>query len=132
MYRLKKAVHLDCRAAGQQAIQAFVASRFVLSGAFALRIAETLSAMSTVVFAIGMKVALKAEPDPVKPESVQLVTMISDCTKSVDDSLSVKVIVAVSPAFKALLLLVIAMVGGAVLGITDIPPFHNDQHQRPI
>ena len=53
-------------------------------------------------------------PLPEKFDRVPPVTVISPTTKSVADSDRVIVIVAVSPAFRVALLLVIAIVGGVV------------------
>ena len=53
-------------------------------------------------------------PEPLKLLSVPPVTVTSDCVKSVLASDRRKVMVAVSPAFKALLLLLMAIVGSAV------------------
>ena len=53
-------------------------------------------------------------PDPEKPESVPPVTCTSPATKLVDDSLRLKVMVAVSPDLSETLLADRAMVGGVV------------------
>ena len=64
--------------------------------------------------AIGVKVAVYVVPEPVKLLNVPPVTETSSATKSVLDSDSVNVIVAVSPDFSALLSAVIATVGTTV------------------
>ena len=53
-------------------------------------------------------------PDPEKSESEPPSRVISDSVKSVDISDSVKVIVAVSPAFREEVLALMAMLGVAV------------------
>ena len=53
-------------------------------------------------------------PAPAKPESVPPATVTSDCVKSLEGSLSVKVMVAVSPILRAALLLTIVTVGAMV------------------
>ena len=53
----------------------------------------------------------KFVPDPEKPDIVPPLTLISSAAKSVADSVSVNVNVAVSPAFNAVLLDAILIVG---------------------
>ena len=63
-------------------------------------------------------------PDPVKPEIVPPTAATSVAVKSVADSLSVKVIVAVSPLLRVALLLVIEIVGATVsidIGVASEP-----------
>jgi len=55
-------------------------------------------------------------PDPINELSVPPETVISPTTKSLADSESVKVIVAVSPAFKLETLLLKAIVGADIVG----------------
>ena len=58
-------------------------------------------------------------PEPEKLESVPPVRVISDSTKLVDDSERVKVIAAVSPAFREATSEEMAMVGRVVSGVGE-------------
>ena len=60
-------------------------------------------------------------PEPLKLLSVPPVTAMSLRSKSVLSSLRVKVMVALSPACKAALSLVMAMVGAVVSGLRGLP-----------
>ena len=64
-----------------------------------------------VLLDVGVKVAEYAVPDPVKADSVPPATVTSAEVKSVEDSLRVKVRVAVSPDFSEDLLEVMTTVG---------------------
>ena len=81
--------------------------------------------------ACGVNVAVRVRPLPEIAPSVPLVTTTSPLVPFhvkvlPGSSLKVKVIVAVSPAFSALLLLVMAIVGAmvsiAMLGVAPAPP----------
>ena len=67
-----------------------------------------------VELAVGVKMAVYTDPEPLRLESVPPETVTSPSTKVVEFSLSVNVIVAVSPALSEALLLAIAMVGTMV------------------
>ena len=71
-------------------------------------------------FTVGVKSAVRVTPLPLKVPSVPPVVTISVPTKLVPgSSLNVKVIVDVSPPFRALALLVIVTVGTSVSIETD-------------
>ena len=76
-------------------------------------------ALPVARLAVGVNVAVRVTPLPLKAPSVPPEVIISVPTKLVPgSSLNVKVIVAVSPAFRALALLVIATVGASVSMVT--------------
>ena len=63
-------------------------------------LARTLMVAGVVLLDVGVKVAEYEVPDPVKAEREPPATVTSAEVKFVEDSLRVKVRVAVSPAFK--------------------------------
>ena len=63
-------------------------------------LAKTLMVAEVVLLVAGVKVAEYEVPDPVKADSVPPAIVTSAEAKSVEDSLRVKVKLAVSPAFK--------------------------------
>ena len=63
-------------------------------------LARTLMVAGVVLLVAGVKVAEYEVPDPVKAESVPPATVTSDEVKSEEDSLRLKVRVAVSPDFR--------------------------------
>ena len=63
-------------------------------------LARTLMVAGVVLLDVGVKLAEYEVPDPVKAESVPPATVTSAEAKSVEDSLRVKVRVAVSPDFR--------------------------------
>ena len=63
-------------------------------------LAKTLIVAEVVLLVAGVKVAEYEVPDPVKAESVPPATVTSAEVKFVEDSLRVKVKVAVSPDFR--------------------------------
>ena len=71
----------------------------------------TLTTALVVLEVVGVKVAVKDVPLPLSVPRVPPEKVMSDLVKSVEDSLKVKVRVAVSPAFKDDLLLMIEIVG---------------------
>ena len=58
-------------------------------------------------------------PDPAKPDKVPPAVVISVAVKSAEASLRLKVMVAVSPIFKAALLEVIVIVGATVSTVIE-------------
>ena len=75
-------------------------------------------ALPDPVLALGVKVAVRVRPVPLKPVRVPPFTVRSDAVKLLPGSwLNVKVMVAVSPDLSAALLLLICRVG-AVLVLT--------------
>ena len=78
----------------------------------------------SIEFVVGVNVAEYAMPEPLKLESEPPETTTSAAEKSAEDSLSVKVMVAVSPLLRAALLLVIETVGATVsieIGVESEP-----------
>jgi hypothetical protein len=77
--------------------------------------------------AVGVKVAVRVSPEPVRVPSVPPVTVRSPASKlAPGSSLKVKVMVAVWPAFTAPTLLLMASVGASVSmlieGVVPAPP----------
>jgi hypothetical protein len=87
-------------------------------------------ALPVARFAVGVNVAVLTRPVPLKSPRVPPVVTISVATKLAPGSaLKVKVIVAVSPAFNALELLVIVTVGVAAPSIVTANNISaNQQH----
>ena len=83
-------------------------------------LAKTLMVAGVVLLLAGVKVAVKEEPDPDSVPRVPSVTVISLAIKSEAPSLSVKVMVAVSPDLRVLLSEVIVTVGAAVSTVMEI------------
>ena len=77
-------------------------------------LARTLILAGVVLLVAGVKVAEYEVPDPVKAEREPPATVASADEKSVEDSLRVKVRVAVSPDFSEDLLEVMSTVGTTV------------------
>ena len=87
-------------------------------------LAVTEMTPGAVELAVGVNVAEYAVPEPVKPESVPPVTVTSLDVKVVDVSLSVKMIVEVSPALRAAAVVEIETVGAIVsieIGVASAP-----------
>ena len=73
---------------------------------------------SVVLLSVGVKMAEYEEPEPEKLEREPPETKMSDSTKSVDVSESVKVSVGVSPVLRDARFVLRAMVGGVVSAST--------------
>ena len=87
-------------------------------------LAVTEMTPGAVELAVGVNVAEYAVPEPVKPDSVPPVTVTSLDVKVVDVSLSVKMIVAVSPPLRAAAVVEIETVGAIVsieIGVASAP-----------
>ena len=81
-------------------------------------LATVMLAVPEARLAVGVKVAVRVRPEPLMALSVPPVVTISASTKPTGVSLKVNVIVAVSPAVRAVALLVMARVGARVSMVT--------------
>ena len=91
----------------------------MLPAASAKVLARTLILAGVVLLVAGVKVAEYEVPDPVKAEREPPATVTSAEVKSVEDSLRVKVKLAVSPAFKDALSEMITTVGITVSTVME-------------